>query len=48
VLEKAAERNILASGLSFPWNKDAKNNGYRLFESLGEILRHVLENSNRE
>jgi len=48
VLEKAAERNIIASGLSFPWNKDARNNGYRLFDSLGEILRHVLKSSKGE
>jgi hypothetical protein len=43
VLEKAAEKGIVASGLMFPWNKNGSNNGYRLFNSLTEILEYILE-----
>ncbi len=44
VLEKAAEKSILASGLSFPWNR-SRTTGCKLFNSLGEVLQHILEQS---
>jgi hypothetical protein len=45
VLEKAAGKRIIASGLMFPWNKSSKNNGYSLFYSLTEVLGYVLDHS---
>jgi hypothetical protein len=45
VLEKAVEKRIIASGLVFPWNKSNNNNGYRLFSSLTEVLRYILDHS---
>jgi hypothetical protein len=45
VLEKAAGKRIIASGLMFPWNKSSRNNGYRLFYSLTEVLEYVLGHS---
>ncbi len=46
-LEKATEKGILASGLLFPWNRDHGNNGFKLFNNLDEVLRHVLENTTK-
>lgn len=43
VLEKAAEKEILASGLSFPWNRD-HDNGYRLFDNLNDVAAHLIDN----
>jgi len=45
VLEKAAEKRILASGLMFPWNRSSRNDGYRLFHSLTEVLEYILDHS---
>jgi 5'(3')-deoxyribonucleotidase len=45
VLEKAAGKRIVASGLMFPWNKSSRNNGYRLFHSLTEVLGYILDHS---
>lgn len=45
VLEAAVEKGMIASGLMFPWNRNTKNNGYKLFNTLNEVLRHILDNS---
>ncbi len=42
-LEKAAKKGIIATGLSFPWNRAYKNNGVKLFKSLNEILNYILK-----
>jgi len=42
VLEKAAERGVMATGLLFPWNREYEGNGFRLFNNLNEILEHIL------
>jgi hypothetical protein len=42
ILERATERGVTAAGLVFPWNRQHRNNGYKLFMNLDEILRHVL------
>ena len=44
-LEKAAEKGILTSGISFPWNRNYGNNGFRLFDNLDGVLKHVLDNT---
>jgi hypothetical protein len=43
VLEKAVEKGVIAAGLMFPWNKNNGNNGYTLFNSLNEVLQHILD-----
>jgi hypothetical protein len=43
VLEQAKERGVICAGLLFPWNRNYKDNGHRLFDSLNEILRYILE-----
>lgn len=48
VLEEAVKSGVIASGLLFPWNKNNMNNGYRLFTSLNDVLRYILDYSNRE
>jgi len=45
ILEKAAERGVTAAGLLFPWNRDSKNNGYKLCTNFEGILRHILNGS---
>jgi hypothetical protein len=47
ILEKAAERRVTAAGLMFPWNRDSKNNGYKLCMNLEEILRHIINGTKR-
>lgn len=42
VLEKAAESGALATGLLFPWNRDYRENGFRLCGNLNEILEGIL------
>jgi uncharacterized HAD superfamily protein len=42
ILEKAIERGIKVSGLSFPWNKISQNNGIKLFSNLNEVLGFIL------
>jgi len=42
ILENAAERGVPAAGLLFPWNKNFRNNGFKLCTNLDEILRHIL------
>lgn len=42
VLEKAVESGAKATGLLFPWNRAYSNNGFRLCNSLNEILSHIL------
>jgi hypothetical protein len=42
VLEKAIEKGIKVSGLSFPWNKASQNNGLKLFNNLNEVLDFIL------
>ena len=46
ILEKAAQKGLKASGLSFPWNRHNGNNGYRLFDSHKQILKYILNSSN--
>lgn len=43
VLEKAVERGALATGLLFPWNRAYSNNGFRLCNSLDEVLDGILK-----
>jgi 5'(3')-deoxyribonucleotidase len=45
ILEKAAEKGLMTSGLMFPWNKHNGNNGYRLFNNLTEVSRYILKHS---
>lgn len=45
VLDNATEKGIVASGLIFPWNKNYRNKGYKLFNNLNEVLNHILGNS---
>jgi hypothetical protein len=42
VLEKAVDKGVTAMGLLFPWNRDYTDNGFLLFDSLSEILEHIL------
>lgn len=42
-LEKALNKGIIATGLSFPWNRNHKNNGFKLFNNLNEILQYILK-----
>jgi hypothetical protein len=42
VLEKAMQKGVAATGLLFPWNRACAGNGFRLFESLNEILGYIL------
>jgi FMN phosphatase YigB (HAD superfamily) len=44
-LEIAAKQGITALGLIFPWNRAYKNNGFKLFNNLNEILQYILKNS---
>lgn len=43
ILAKAAEHGVTAAGLLFPWNRNERNNGYKLCMNLDEILRHILD-----
>jgi hypothetical protein len=45
ILEKAAEKGLKASGLSFRWNKHNGNNGYKLFNNFAEVSRYILTHS---
>ncbi|OGW54291.1 MAG: hypothetical protein A2Y81_07745 [Nitrospirae bacterium RBG_13_43_8] len=47
VLEKAVEKGVIASGLIFPWNKIYSNSHYKLFQSLNEVLKYLLNHSLR-
>jgi hypothetical protein len=38
----AAKKDVTAAGLMFPWNKNFRNNGYRLYTNLDEILKYIL------
>lgn len=42
VLERASERGALATGLLFPWNQAYAGNGFKLCNSLDEILEGIL------
>src|SRR5512135_1830050 len=42
VLEKAVEKGVMATGLSFPWNREFADNGFKLFSDLNAVLRHIL------
>lgn len=42
ILETAAKMGVIAAGLAFPWNKQHRNNGFKLCRNLDEILRHIL------
>jgi hypothetical protein len=42
ILENAANKGVPVAGLIFPWNKNVRNNGYKLCMNLDEILRHIL------
>lgn len=42
VLEKAVENGVMAAGLLFPWNRAYSDNGFKLCNSLKEILSHIL------
>lgn len=42
ILAKAAEKGVCAAGLLFPWNKNIRNNGYKLCQNLNEILQYIL------
>ena len=42
ILEEAVDKGIMAMGLLFPWNKEYADNGFMLFNSLNEILEHIL------
>jgi hypothetical protein len=48
VLEKAVNKGVMALGLSFPWNRAFADNGFLLFNSLNEILEHILYGHNQE
>jgi len=48
ILQKAAEKGLKASGLSFPWNRQNGNNGYRLFHSHKQILKYILNGNKRD
>ena len=43
VLEKAVESGALATGLLFPWNSAFRDNGFRLYSSLNQILDCILK-----
>lgn len=40
ILESAIKKELLATGLEFAWNK---NNGFKLFKNLSEILEYLKE-----
>jgi len=42
ILENAATKGVSAAGLLFPWNKNSRNNGYKLCMNLDEILRYIF------
>lgn len=42
VLETAVEHGARATGLLFPWNKQYRNNGFRLCDNLDDILEGIL------
>ncbi len=44
-LEKAIESGALGAGLSFPWNTAYPSNGFRLFQTLNEVLDYILMSS---
>ena len=43
VLEKAVESGALATGLLFPWNSAYRDNGFRLYSNLSQILDVILK-----
>jgi hypothetical protein len=43
VLEEARGKGVMATGLLFPWNRAYAGNGFRLFESLNEVLHYILK-----
>ena len=47
VLEQARERGAISAGLLFPWNKNYRDNGHGLFNSLNEVLKYILDNSSK-
>jgi hypothetical protein len=47
ILENAAAKGVTAAGLMFPWNKNFRNNGYKLCTNLDEILRHILNGTKK-
>ncbi|MGW8272888.1 MAG: 5' nucleotidase, NT5C type, partial [Thermodesulfovibrionales bacterium] len=42
VLERARARSMIATGLRFPWNEGCVRSGFSLFDSLDEVLGHIL------
>ncbi|MGD0282033.1 MAG: hypothetical protein ABSB95_06690 [Dissulfurispiraceae bacterium] len=42
VLGKAVEKGVRAMGLLFPWNREHSKNGFKLCNSLSEILSYIL------
>lgn len=41
-LVKAVESGAIGAGLLFPWNADYASNGFRLFQTLDEVLAFIL------
>ncbi len=42
VLEKAVEAGAIATGLLFPWNMEYRDDGFKLYPNLNEILKNIL------
>lgn len=42
-LENATKKGIIAVGLVFPWNRSYRNNGFKLFNNLNEILHYIIK-----
>jgi hypothetical protein len=42
VLKRAVQYNVMATGLLFPWNHAYRDNGFRLFNNLDDILIHII------
>jgi hypothetical protein len=42
-LEKAVQQKAVSAGLSFPWNKMYKGNGFGLFSNLDEVIAYILK-----
>ncbi len=43
ILEKASSMSIRTAGLKFPWNEEYADNGFKLYNSLREIKREMLQ-----
>jgi FMN phosphatase YigB (HAD superfamily) len=41
-LEKAVACGAKATGLIFPWNENYRDNGFRFYSSLDEVLSYIL------